>query len=128
MNTILVATDGSDSASSALDVAIELAQDTGARIVCVGIDDSLAREGLSEAPQEAAETAAQRARDVGVPATTATRTGSPTEQIILAADEAEADLIVVGSRGRGPLTAAVLGSVSRGVATHSRRPVTIVRS
>jgi nucleotide-binding universal stress UspA family protein len=39
-----------------------------------------------------------------------------------------ADLIVVGSRGHGAITSALLGSVSRGILAESRRPVMIVRS
>jgi nucleotide-binding universal stress UspA family protein len=34
---------------------------------------------------------------------------------------------VIGSRGRGPLTSTLLGSVSKGVLGESRRPVIIVR-
>ena len=42
------------------------------------------------------------------------------------ADELDAPVIVMGSRGRSPVAAAVLGSVSTGVLHHGRRPVLIV--
>ena len=42
------------------------------------------------------------------------------------ADEVDAPLIVMGSRGRSPVAAAVLGSVSSGVLHHGRRPALIV--
>jgi nucleotide-binding universal stress UspA family protein len=50
---------------------------------------------------------------------------SPAESLL--AEGADADLIVVGSRGRGGLRALVLGSVSRTVAQHSACPVAVIR-
>jgi nucleotide-binding universal stress UspA family protein len=44
------------------------------------------------------------------------------------ADAHDVDLLVVGSRGRSAVTAALLGSVSRGVLAESRRPVAVVRA
>ncbi|MGZ7022825.1 MAG: universal stress protein [Ilumatobacteraceae bacterium] len=46
----------------------------------------------------------------------------------LAAASAEAAMVVVGSRGMGPVGGAVLGSVSRGLLHHARCPVTIVKA
>jgi nucleotide-binding universal stress UspA family protein len=48
------------------------------------------------------------------------------EGITRCADEAAAELIVVGSRGQGALTAAILGSVSMGVLQHADRSVLLV--
>jgi nucleotide-binding universal stress UspA family protein len=45
--------------------------------------------------------------------------------IFAAADEVSARLIVCGQRGRGPVKAALLGSVSHTLAAHTRRPVLI---
>lgn len=44
------------------------------------------------------------------------------------ADEIDADALVVGSRGRGAIRGAVLGSVSSGLVHHCDRPVLVVRS
>lgn len=55
----------------------------------------------------------------------ATRAGDPAEQLVLLAAEAHAALVVVGTRGRGPLRGARLGSVSRSVACRSGVPVVI---
>jgi nucleotide-binding universal stress UspA family protein len=53
--------------------------------------------------------------------------GRPADEIVAYADSIDADLIVVGSRGHGTLTNALIGSVSRDVLRESRRPVLIVR-
>ena len=49
-------------------------------------------------------------------------------KIVARADQEEADLIVMGSRGRGAVRSAVLGSVSHYVLNHARVPVLIVRA
>jgi nucleotide-binding universal stress UspA family protein len=52
--------------------------------------------------------------------------GSVWRTILAAADERDADVTVLGSRGLTGVRSLVLGSVSHGVANHSRRPVLIV--
>ena len=54
--------------------------------------------------------------------------GDTVDEIVAYADSHDADLIIVGSRGRGALAGTLLGSVSRGVLRESRRPVLIVRA
>ncbi len=56
----------------------------------------------------------------------AVETGEPAQRIEALADEVAAELIVVGSRGRGRLSAAMLGSTSRTLASSASRPVAIV--
>jgi nucleotide-binding universal stress UspA family protein len=53
--------------------------------------------------------------------------GRPATVILRAAQTEGADLIVMGSRGRGPIRAMVLGSVSAEVATHAGCPVLVAR-
>ena len=53
--------------------------------------------------------------------------GSPAPVLSQAATEFAADLIVVGSRGRGPAASALLGSVSAGLVDHAPCPVLVVR-
>jgi nucleotide-binding universal stress UspA family protein len=47
--------------------------------------------------------------------------------LLEAADEVDAAAIAMGSRGRSPIAATVLGSVSTGVLHHTHRPVLVVR-
>ena len=54
--------------------------------------------------------------------------GSPAEALIETADREGAELLVVGSRGRGSLRSAVLGSVSRELAARAPCPVVVVPS
>ena len=57
-----------------------------------------------------------------------TAVGQPADEIAARAKAIEADLIVVGSRGRGPLTTSILGSVSAGVIDRAPCPVLVARS
>jgi len=75
----------------------------------------------------AAEDGAQRAVEHGYKASARTNVSTKgiAQAILDAADEMSARLIVCGQRGRGPLKAALLGSVSHTLAAHTRRPVLI---
>ena len=74
------------------------------------------------------EEAAAVASEHGVLSTTAMLRGDTVDEIVAYADSQDVDLIVVGSRGHGAITGALLGSVSRGVLGESKRPVLIVRA
>jgi nucleotide-binding universal stress UspA family protein len=54
--------------------------------------------------------------------------GDPADKIVKHADEVDADLIVIGTRGRGKFASILLGSVSEKVAHHSKRSVLIVKN
>jgi nucleotide-binding universal stress UspA family protein len=56
------------------------------------------------------------------------RQGAPANEILQAAEELHADLIVMGSRGWGQLKAMLLGSVSEHVLHHATCPVLIARA
>jgi nucleotide-binding universal stress UspA family protein len=54
--------------------------------------------------------------------------GKPATEIVKAAQEWPADLIVIGSHGRGGVQRLLLGSVADGVMRHAKCPVLVVRS
>jgi nucleotide-binding universal stress UspA family protein len=136
VNSILIATDGSVPADEAVDVAIELARDTGAvlEVLSVRPPRLSARGGAPvveveefEGPEHIANAAAERARAAGVSATPHAAHGDVVACIADAAVTLKADLLVVGSRGLGALSGAMLGSVSHALVRRSAVPVTIVR-
>ncbi|HEX4305341.1 MAG TPA: universal stress protein [Solirubrobacterales bacterium] len=74
-----------------------------------------------------AEDGAALARQAGFDAEARVEIGpSPWQEIVAVADELDADLIAIGSRGRTGLSKVLLGSVASAVAQHSRRSVLIV--
>ena len=67
-------------------------------------------------------------RDSGVRYQTVMRDGRAASVINAVADEADADIVLVGRRGRGGVTELLLGSVSHEIVLHSRRPVLVISS
>jgi 3-phenylpropionate/trans-cinnamate dioxygenase ferredoxin reductase subunit len=112
--TIVVGTDGSPTASVAVEVAQKLARRLKGRLVLVGALDAygITRQPLQTALYEAAEAA----RAKKVEATAEVIEGTPGESILAAAIKHDADLIVVGNRGMGQATRFRLGSVPDWVA------------
>jgi nucleotide-binding universal stress UspA family protein len=82
-----------------------------------------AREGAGKIAEEGCELA----REAGFEAEPIVVDGSPVwNQIVGIADERDADLIVIGSRGLSGIKHVALGSVAAAVAQHSKRSVLIV--
>ncbi|OBB24724.1 universal stress protein UspA [Mycolicibacterium peregrinum] len=90
--------------------------------------------GVEEASLDASERialeGAERARAAGLDAEprVLSRMSTASEAIVQAAEEIDAALIVLGSRGRRGLWSAVLGSTSTNVLHHARRPTMVVPS
>ncbi len=107
--TIVVGTDGSPTATVAVEVAQKLAKRLRGKLVLVGALDAY---GISRQPlQTALYEAAEAARAKKVDATAELIEGTPGESILAAAIKHDADLIVVGNRGMGQATRFRLGSV-----------------
>lgn len=135
---ILVATDGSENAASAIEHAAELARLAGSTEVlvlhvCPGCTADLDPDDKN---RELAESIVQEAGKVfteaGVPVRTLVDIESPPEAIGAAvveiARDENVDLIVLGSRGLGEFRGILLGSVSNKVLQKSVVPVLVIKS
>lgn len=142
MERIVIATDGSESAHEAIELGLELAAEQSAEAIFVHVVpevDVMPASGFGMAippavPREPTdddraplEAALELAAEEGIDARTELLAGNPAAEIVAYADTVDADLIVVGSRGHGRIASALIGSVSRGVLSESKRPVLIVR-
>jgi nitroimidazol reductase NimA-like FMN-containing flavoprotein (pyridoxamine 5'-phosphate oxidase superfamily)/nucleotide-binding universal stress UspA family protein len=120
-STVLLATDLSEPALKAAEVAVAEAQRRGARLHVLHVVRSPAQVARVSAPGELAARLGME-----VPAVAATRVGSPAAEIVRYAEEHDVELIVVGGHGRTGFTQTLLGSVAERVARTSRRPVLVV--
>jgi nucleotide-binding universal stress UspA family protein len=151
---ILLATDGSREAELAGQTAAELVQKTGSELHMVHVfgiapvgppvyhpsatefEGVEQEEAEAEQPQRISE---QRAREVldaeakkvhsagGTVAEEHLVEGRVAPEIVALAEEIGAGLIVLGSRGRGGIRRALMGSVSDSVVRHAHCPVMVVR-
>jgi nucleotide-binding universal stress UspA family protein len=135
METIIVGYDGSEHARRALERAAELAKD-GPGIVVVSVGRLLASDArtgdlVDPREEEEHERLLVEGREIlareGIPATTVAPHGDPAQALIKAAREMGADLIVVGTRGRGRVARSLLGSVSTSVVHRAPCDVLVVR-
>ena len=139
---ILICYDGSDDAQRAIDTAADLFGPRRAIVLDVGpvltaaeslaavtspVTPGAAFEDLNEDDaRQRARAGAEHARHAGFDADARAELAQPTwESIVDVADEIDAAVIVIGSRGLSGLKEVVEGSLSHEVAEHAGRPVLI---
>jgi nucleotide-binding universal stress UspA family protein len=137
---ILLATDGSEEAELAATTAADLAKSTDSELHVIHVGETPLvyhperhgyRAEYEEHEREARQLLAaqvERIKGAGATVTQAhLRMGRADEEIVDLAQSIGAGLIVMGSRGRGRIRRALMGSVSESVVRHAHCPVTIVR-
>lgn len=135
--SILLPTDGSDAAASALGPAVDLARayDASLHVVHAVDADIFDRDGTGDldterhhdAGREAVDDLESRARDAGVDdVTTAVREGAPADVILTYCEENDVDCIAMSTHGRSGLPRYLLGSTTERVLRHTSRPVLCV--
>jgi nucleotide-binding universal stress UspA family protein len=143
--SIVVGTDGSETAGQAVRQAVELAKAHGAKVELVSayepVSGTRLREESTQVPDDmqwmvnpredvdaTLEEAAEVAKEDGVPVKIHARQGDPADAILDVAEETKADLIVVGNKGMTGARRFLLGSVPNKVSHHAPCSVLIIRT
>ena len=142
ISTIVVGVDGSEHAGYAEQWAIRMARGMGSEIVAVYALDfpawvasaagtmppQLDPQWRGELQREFEHDWCKPLKEAGVRYRTVMEDGPAAAVIARVADDENADVIVMGRRGRGGIAELVLGSVSHALVLQSRRPVLIISS
>jgi nucleotide-binding universal stress UspA family protein len=143
--SIVVGTDGSDTARKAVREAVELAKSLNASLDIVSAYEPVSGQRLREEARQAPEDlqwtinaredvdatlreAEEEIEDSGVQVRTFAREGDPADAILDVAEERDADLIVVGNKGMTGAKRFLLGSVPNKVSHHAPCSVLIIRT
>ncbi len=143
--SVVVGTDGSDTATQAVHQAVDLAKAVGAALELVSAYEPVPAQRLQQERRDAPEdlqwaispredvdatleAAATIAREAGVSVNIYARQGDPADAILDIAEEQEADLIVVGNKGMTGAKRFLLGSVPNKVSHHAPCSVLIIRT
>jgi nucleotide-binding universal stress UspA family protein len=136
LEKVLLATDGSNDAGLAARAAVDVCQRTGAELHVVHAWHSVPtarlrpfmRAELKKLGNELLGEGVKRVEDSGGLVTGAhLLEGRAADEILDLAEQIGAGLVVIGSRGLGPVGRIALGSVSEAVIHHSRLPVLVLR-
>lgn len=143
--SIVVGTDGSETAGEAVRQATELAQKTGSSIDLVSayepVSSARLREEAQQVPKDlewmvnpredvdaTLESAAEQVKEAGIDVQIFAREGDPADAILDVAEERGAGLIVVGNKGMTGAKRFLLGSVPNKVSHHAPCSVLIIRT
>jgi nucleotide-binding universal stress UspA family protein len=143
--SIVLGTDGSETANEAVRQAIDLASQIGAEINLVSayepVSSARLREEAAEAPKDVEwminpredvdavlGQAAEMANRAGVKTHTHAREGDPADAILDVAEEVNADLIIVGNKGMTGARRFLLGSVPNKISHHAPCSLLIIRT
>ncbi|GGN12152.1 universal stress protein [Halarchaeum nitratireducens] len=136
IDTVVVATDGSESVGRAIDTALDLAERFDADVHALSVVDTGALDTTpDDLRTEMADALAARAEDALAnvaeradgPVTTAVREGRPADEILAYVREIDADVVATGTRGRHGENRLLIGSVAERVVRDSPIPVLTVR-
>lgn len=134
-DTVVIATDGSESVERAVDVALDFAARFGATVHALSVVDTAEvdsspdglKRDLHDALESQAETALAEIADWSGEVVTSVREGRPVAEISAYAREHDADVVATGTRGRHGENRLLLGSVAEGVVRTCPVPVLTVR-
>jgi nucleotide-binding universal stress UspA family protein len=142
ISRIVVGVDGSEHSEAAVNWAVRMAKGMGSEVVAVfaiappvyfdaGYTAPVAPPQFDpawrgEMKKEFEGQWCKALRDAGVRYRTIIQDGRAASVIAQVADSVDADVIVVGRRGRGGVAELVLGSVSHELVLHSKRPILLI--
>jgi nucleotide-binding universal stress UspA family protein len=139
---IVVGVDGSAHADAALQWAVRMAKGMGSEVIAVfaiappvyfdtgysapTMPVQYDEEWRAEMKQDFENTWCKLLRDAQVTYKTVIEDGRPASVIVKVAEDNDADVVVVGRRGRGGVRELLLGSVSHELVLHCKRPVLVI--
>ncbi|WP_254761996.1 universal stress protein [Natrinema marinum] len=135
-DTVVIATDGSDSVKRAVDVALDLAGRFDAEVHALSVIDASEVDASPQQLRDELETALETTADAALATvenraqrdvTTAVRKGHPAVETCEYARDVDADAIATGTRGRHGENRLLLGSVAERIVRTSPVPVLTVR-
>jgi len=133
--TIVLGLDGSEGAKRALPFALQLARHDQARLVIAHIEQRVVGKGVAPIPGEdeieaeidhQAKELTEQGIDTRVEKSSTVFVGGPAVAIAEIADQADADLIVIGTRGHSAAIGVALGSVAQRLPHLAHQPVLVV--
>lgn len=142
INSVAVGTDGTDTATKAVDFAMDLAQKYGARLIVISsykpVSESRLKQEQKDAPEDVQwsinptedvdailSDVEEKATEAGLSVTTVAGDGEPADVLVNHAEEQGADVLVVGNKG---MQRRILGSVPNSVAHKATCTVVVVKT